>query len=623
MLMSFILLISTSMILISVFSYVLIALIVLGIVLSLISLLSPRVSYVSSVYLIGLTVYLNPGFSLTQSLINTVPILGEINMLSGLLKTPVTSIISSLFSLALLNLGIKGYEIYLSKHADIVKLDSIIFSQHGLPKQANWNIVVNSEVKLLKSNEKLILSNTPEAKYELCPTLVDHKYYVPNKVTGLAFEGEVIRINYSPVDGVPYEKFRNCFTVFEVEGLPPDTSFVIEINGASLKLKDRKFAKLSLEPLYWKVNEIRISREDEEEIYEPDIKEGLTFRGGTVKINFRRKVIRYKTAKIPSIENWDPGIWVGQEVYGYRVIEVIGLGGNGYVMKVEKNGLLYAMKVLSVNKFTNSLEHFDNLLKESENLEKLSKDPRLVSIYGSFVDKNNIQSALAGDYTSYYKYPPAIIMEFMEGGTLFDLISRVDLVQSKYWQYIVKLVIKEIAKALTFLHKRGYVHLDVKPQNIFLKEKINGEPEVVYKILSSTPGIIKLGDLGSAVRVGEKITQATPAYSPPEQIEAVITGKGAQPSMDNYALGVTLYKLLTMKNLDYVNYLDKAFDEYIKGDPSIAMKYINMAKMSMVNFKPKLPHNTLPELANVVQGTLVVDPKRRLTSYDIVKILEG
>lgn len=53
------------------------------------------------------------------------------------------------------------------------------------------------------------------------------------------------------------------------------------------------------------------------------------------------------------------------------------------------------------------------------------------------------------------------------------------------------------------------------------------------------------------------------------------------------------------------------------------MKYINMAKMSMVNFKPKLPHNTLPELANVVQGTLVVDPKRRLTSYDIVKILEG
>lgn len=143
------------MILISVFSYVLIALIVLGIVLSLISLLSPRVSYVSSVYLIGLTVYLNPGFSLTQSLINTVPILGEINMLSGLLKTPVTSIISSLFSLALLNLGIKGYEIYLSKHADIVKLDSIIFSQHGLPKQANWNIVVNSEVKLLKSNEKL------------------------------------------------------------------------------------------------------------------------------------------------------------------------------------------------------------------------------------------------------------------------------------------------------------------------------------------------------------------------------------------------------------------------------------------------------------------------------------
>ncbi|AHC51471.1 serine/threonine protein kinase [Sulfolobus acidocaldarius SUSAZ] len=315
-------------------------------------------------------------------------------------------------------------------------------------------------------------------------------------------------------------------------------------------------------------------------------------------------------------------MWVGQEVYGYRVIEVIGLGGNGYVMKVEKNGSLYAMKVLSVNKFTNSLEYLDNLLKESENLEKLSKDPRFVSIYGSFIDKNNIQSALAGDYTSYYKYPPAIVMEFMDGGTLLDLISRVDIVQSKYWQYIVKLIIKEIGTALMFLHKRGYVHLDVKPQNIFLKQKINGEPEVVYKILFSSSGMIKLGDLGSSVRVGEKISQATPAYSPPEQIEAVITGKGAQPSMDNYALGATLYRLLTMKNLDYVSYLDKAFDEYIDGDPKIAMKYVNMAKMSMVNFRPKLPPNTLPELANILQGTLVVDPRRRLTSYDIVNILE-
>jgi len=259
------------------------------------------------------------------------------------------------------------------------------------------------------------------------------------------------------------------------------------------------------------------------------------------------------------------------------------------------------------------------MFKESETLKQLSRNPKFVTILGFYIDSNNIKSALKGDVNTYYNYPPAIVMEFMEGGTAKDLLTT-SIIYSTYWPLIVKEIIKEIAYALDFLHSKGFVHLDVKPENIFFSRNLGNNPEEIYKNISSS---IKLGDLGSAVRIGERFYQATPSYSPPEQIEAIITGKGADPKMDIFALGMTAYVLLTGKNDNPISdNLNKAIDAYMAGNVGEALKLIQNAKQILSSWRPILPQNTPSELTRVIVYSININPLSRPSAKQIVDLLK-
>jgi serine/threonine-protein kinase len=97
-----------------------------------------------------------------------------------------------------------------------------------------------------------------------------------------------------------------------------------------------------------------------------------------------------------------------------------------------------------------------------------------------------------------------------------------------------------VASGLAASHGAGVIHRDVKPENIFLEHRPDGQER---------PRVL---DFGSAFVVGdsphvplERITTrasvvGTPGYSSPEQAEGVL----AHPSADVYALAVTLYEML-------------------------------------------------------------------------------
>ncbi len=114
-------------------------------------------------------------------------------------------------------------------------------------------------------------------------------------------------------------------------------------------------------------------------------------------------------------------------------------------------------------------------------------------------------------------------MEHFEGKTLEDspTLSLGD----------VLLVFRMVASGLSAMHQRGYVHCDIKPNNILI----------------SKSGTIKIIDLGQSCRIGTIKTriQGTPDYIAPEQVKR----KTLTPKTDIFNLGATMYWALTGKNV--------------------------------------------------------------------------
>ncbi|MHC4240273.1 MAG: serine/threonine-protein kinase [Planctomycetota bacterium] len=114
-------------------------------------------------------------------------------------------------------------------------------------------------------------------------------------------------------------------------------------------------------------------------------------------------------------------------------------------------------------------------------------------------------------------------MEFFEGQSLEDgpTLSLVD----------VLLVFRMVASGLNAMHQQGFIHCDIKPNNILLNKS----------------GSIKIIDLGQSCKIGttKPRIQGTPDYIAPEQVRR----KPLSARTDIFNLGATMYWALTGKNV--------------------------------------------------------------------------
>lgn len=123
---------------------------------------------------------------------------------------------------------------------------------------------------------------------------------------------------------------------------------------------------------------------------------------------------------------------------------------------------------------------------------------------------------------------PFIVFELVKGHSLGG-------VRLMPWREVCEVAL-HVLDALAALHRRGVVHRDVKPGNIFLSRKLGGAVHAV------------LLDLGFAVRwatqaAGDEPLEVfgTEGFIAPE----VLAGRPVEPRSDLYALGVVMYLLLT------------------------------------------------------------------------------
>jgi len=315
-----------------------------------------------------------------------------------------------------------------------------------------------------------------------------------------------------------------------------------------------------------------------------------------------------QTPSIPlmgrSLSNWDPNVWIDR-ISVYKIEKVIGEGGNGYVLKGEYSGKPLAIKVLKLYG-GNPEEFFMDLATEASNLVNLSNHKNIVKIYAVNVDTFVIDGILRGLTRLYVKSPPMIVMEYMGGGTLKDLLDEDLFYYSSKWQRNVLRAICGVAEALDYIHSQGYVHMDVKPQNIFLSERPTE--------LDLDKVTFKLGDLGSAGRINGKVKQITPEYSPPEVFQ-----EPAKPYFDIYALGMTAYVLLTRKmDRPDLNEMNNAIDCYIKRDTNCVRSQIEKARMKLMYWNV----NVDPKIDPLLKSMLSIEPLRRPTAREVVEIIK-
>ena len=199
----------------------------------------------------------------------------------------------------------------------------------------------------------------------------------------------------------------------------------------------------------------------------------------------------------------------------YEVLEPIGRGAMGYVYlgRDPKINRIVAIKAVDLAAEVEPREFDDarqNFLREAEIAGQLSH-PNIVTIFD------------VGE-TEGIAY---IAMEYLKGRHLSEFAAQDRLLPPA----VVLELLSRTADALDYAHAQNIVHRDIKPANIMYDSVSDG-----LKITDF--GIARLIDVG---RTRTGIVLGTPAFMSPEQLE----GKNVNGHTDLFALGVSLYQLLT------------------------------------------------------------------------------
>ena len=248
----------------------------------------------------------------------------------------------------------------------------------------------------------------------------------------------------------------------------------------------------------------------------------------------------------------------------YRVERKLGSGGMAdvYLAKDETLGRRVALKVL-LKRFVDDEQFVERFRREAKSAAGLNH-PNVVSIY----DWGQIGPL-------YY-----IVMEYVEGETLKDLIRRRDRLAGGEAVAIAL----ELLAAVDFAHAHHVVHRDIKSQNILIDRA----------------GKVKVTDFGIARAGDSSMTEAgsilgTAQYLAPEQAR----GEAVDERTDLYSVGVVLYEMLT-------GTVPFSGDSAV----SVALKHVNELPREPAELVPGLPYS----LNQIVLKALAKSPDRRYSS---------
>jgi serine/threonine-protein kinase len=180
---------------------------------------------------------------------------------------------------------------------------------------------------------------------------------------------------------------------------------------------------------------------------------------------------------------------------------------------------------------------------------------------------------------------PYLVMEFVEGESLAEVIDR-DAPVSRPAGMPIAL---QLCRGLAYMHERGVVHRDIKPQNILITK--GDRVRIVDFGIARGPEAAEMTAPGWVM--------GTAQYLAPE----IVAGEAATPRSDLYALGVVLYRLFTARL------------PFEGDDPfAVALQHRTAPVPPPTQFVPDMP----PALAEVLLRLLEKEPRDRYQTASAV-----
>src|SRR6266545_2179097 len=269
---------------------------------------------------------------------------------------------------------------------------------------------------------------------------------------------------------------------------------------------------------------------------------------------------------------------IGQTVSHYRIVKKLGEGGMGTVYLAEDThlGRNVAIKFLSDSHDQHYRARF---LREARAVSALSHQ----------------HIAIIHDYGETAEQQPFIVMEYIKGETLSELLHRSALTIARAVE-----IIEAVGEALGAAHARSIVHRDIKPSNVMVDERAMVKvldfglaKQLQEEVAAISPDANTL--LGS--RTSSHAVVGTPLYLSPEQA----MGTSVDARSDIFALGALLYECLT-------------------GKPAFSGGSVIEIGAQIIHFNPPPPssinHRVSTELDRITLKALAKKPESRYQSAD-------
>ena len=259
---------------------------------------------------------------------------------------------------------------------------------------------------------------------------------------------------------------------------------------------------------------------------------------------------------------------MAEKLLQYDVIERLGEGAGSviYAVRDPATKRMYALK--HVPRLNDKDIRFVDQMKSEFEISRLFNHPNLRKSYDLKISKSLLLKVNEA----------FLLMELVEGKAWIAPVTNLMDIVNTYLQ---------VAQALKHMHSVGYIHCDLKPNNIIRNDR--GEVKV-----------IDFGQTAKAGTVKERI-QGTPDYIAPEQVMR----RPIVPQTDVYNFGATLYNSLTGKPIPTLYTVNK------KGENSFLL---DATIMTPAQLNPMVP----AVMSNLVMEAISTKIEKRPADMDAV-----